>query len=341
MRLREGCRKRRFVISSFSSLAARLRYLTIVRVLICRTVARRFIWKCIIQRRVWSKLSFERYFVRRHQRDFVLRVVWPKGMKVGPKLQFWQNDFLVSSRSSVLNGSTGENCVTNVICEVRQKCHQSCLVALHGFLYKVVQKIGRFSNNVLSFILVNWSQERIAGRRQSRLWQRWCCMFADSLGKKTEKLHWRCPRWSRFSARWPGAFWLLSFTFSSPVYNVLSQAHIHTNITCSNKIGVYVDRPSMKAYDYLFNNRQICDIQRTLTEILEWSSWVSSIAENTKKMKDMRRQRGRGRWGGEQKTEDGERGGRGRGVGHRERGGGGEGRRREYWWTKVLLLVWS
>ena len=45
MTLRGGCRKIRFVVSSFSSCAARLRYSTVVRVLLRRTVARRFIWK--------------------------------------------------------------------------------------------------------------------------------------------------------------------------------------------------------------------------------------------------------------------------------------------------------
>ena len=38
-----GCRKTRFVISSFSSRTAGLRYSTFVRVLLCRTVTRRFI----------------------------------------------------------------------------------------------------------------------------------------------------------------------------------------------------------------------------------------------------------------------------------------------------------
>ena len=77
MRFWGGCRKTRFVISSFSSRAARLRYSTFVRVLLCRTVTRRLIWKRNVQRRVWSKLSFERRFVRKRQRHFVLSVVWP------------------------------------------------------------------------------------------------------------------------------------------------------------------------------------------------------------------------------------------------------------------------
>ena len=47
----------RFIVSSF---AFRMRYLTLnfLRNLLCRTVARRFIWKHQAQRRVWSKLSF-------------------------------------------------------------------------------------------------------------------------------------------------------------------------------------------------------------------------------------------------------------------------------------------
>ena len=55
----EGCRKMRFVVSSFFSCAARLRYLIFIRVL-CRTVVKRYIWKRNVQWRVWSKLSFER-----------------------------------------------------------------------------------------------------------------------------------------------------------------------------------------------------------------------------------------------------------------------------------------
>ena len=48
----------RFVVSSFSSCAAQLRYLIFIRVL-CRTVAKRYIRKGNVQGRVWSKLSFE------------------------------------------------------------------------------------------------------------------------------------------------------------------------------------------------------------------------------------------------------------------------------------------
>ena len=69
-------------VLSFPSCALRLRDLTIVRVLLCRAVAWRFMWKRNVWRRVWSKLSIKRHFVRKRQRDFLLSVVWPLRMHI-------------------------------------------------------------------------------------------------------------------------------------------------------------------------------------------------------------------------------------------------------------------
>ena len=53
---------------------------------------------------------------------------------------FDENSFLVSSESSIWNGSMGENRQKEFRCEVGLKCHQSCLVAL-AFCTKLYIKL--------------------------------------------------------------------------------------------------------------------------------------------------------------------------------------------------------
>ena len=62
---------------------------------------------------------------------------------------FDENSFLVSSESSIWNGSMGENRQKEIRCEVGLKCHQSCLVAL-AFCTKLYIK--------LAFSLCSFSQ---------------------------------------------------------------------------------------------------------------------------------------------------------------------------------------
>ena len=62
---------------------------------------------------------------------------------------FDENSFLVSSESSIWNGSMGENREKEFRCEVGLKCHQSCLVAL-AFCTKLYVK--------LAFSLCSFSQ---------------------------------------------------------------------------------------------------------------------------------------------------------------------------------------
>ena len=65
------------------------------------------------------------------------------------KWTFDENSFLVSSESSIWNGSMGENRQKEIRCEVGLKCHQSCLVAL-AFCTKLYIK--------LAFSLCSFSQ---------------------------------------------------------------------------------------------------------------------------------------------------------------------------------------
>ena len=86
------------------------------------------------------------------------RCAIPKLLAMTPELRhhyrarnwtFDENSFLVSSQSSIWNGSMGENRQKEICCEVGLKCHQSCLVAL-AFCTKLYIK--------LAFSLCSFSQ---------------------------------------------------------------------------------------------------------------------------------------------------------------------------------------
>ena len=61
------------------------------------------------------------------------------------KWTFDKNSFLVSSESSIWNGSMGGNRLKKSRCEVGLKCHQSCFAALAFCTKLYISNIGYFS----------------------------------------------------------------------------------------------------------------------------------------------------------------------------------------------------